>query len=163
MKTTLLLIVIVLSMNQSFSQYYTESQINTIHSGLTANEGDMYKDTTNDLQYIGVTDGSLKLLSPKFVRVITKTSDYTISLGESGAVITFNSASPVTMTIPSGLPIGYNISVYQIGSGQVNIIGAGGVSVKNRLLTFRTAGKDSGVGIVSTATNIYHVTGDLTK
>lgn len=163
MKNILVILAFLFVCSQGSSQYYTPVQISSIHSTKTANEGDMYKDTVNDLQYIGVTDGSLKLLSPHYVRVINKTANYTISLGESGAVVTFNSASPVTLTIPTGLPIGYNISVYQIGNGQVTISGASGVSVKNRLSIFKTAGKDSGVGIVCTATNTFHVTGDLTK
>ncbi|MGB1040151.1 MAG: hypothetical protein ACPGVD_04700 [Flavobacteriales bacterium] len=146
-----------------FSQFYTPTQIDAIHTGLSAHEGDMYKDTVNDLQYIGVTDGSLKLLSPYLVRVIAKTADYTISMGESSAVITFNSSTPVTLTIPAGLPVGYNISVYQIGAGQVTIVGAGGVTLKNRLSTFKTAGKDSGAGIICTSTNVFHITGDLKK
>ncbi len=158
-----LLFVFLLSFNSLKSQYYTPTEISTIHSTLLANEGDMYKDTVNDLQYIGVTDGSLKLLTPKYVRVVNKTADYTISLGESGAVITFNSATPVTLTIPVGLPIGYNISVYQIGAGQVTIVGAAGVTVKNRLSTFKTAGLDSGAGIIATSTDVFHITGDLKK
>ena len=149
--------------NINISQYYTTAQINTIHSAKTGKEGDMYKDTSVNLQYIGVTDGSLKLLSPHYVRVITKTADYTISLGESGAVITFNSAIDIVLTIPLALPIGYNLSVYQLGVGKVTISGSAGVTVLNRLAIYKTAGKDSGAGIVCTATNTYHVTGDLTK
>lgn len=164
MNKNLIFFVILIGITSiSFGQYYTPAQIDAIHTGLTGSEGDMYKDTVNDLQYIGVTDGSLKLLSPYLVRVIAKTADYTISMGESSAVITFNSATPVTLTIPTGLPIGYNISVYQIGAGQVTIVGAGGVTLKNRLSIFKTAGKDSGAGIICTATNVFHITGDLKK
>lgn len=164
MKLKILLSIFLISIVSVVKgQYYTPAQITSIHSTLTADEGDMYKDTVNDLQYIGVTDGSLKLLSPYLVRVIPLSADYTISLGESSAVLTFNSSVPVTLTIPTGLPIGYNISVYQIGAGQVTITGAAGVTVRNRLAIYRTAGLDSGVGIVCTSTNNFHITGDLTK
>ena len=163
-KQALILLLLILGFsNLNFSQYYTPAQISVIHTAKSGTEGDMYKDTTNDLQYIGVTDGSLKLLSPHYVRVITKTASYTISLGESGAVVTFNSAVDVTLTIPTGLPIGYNLSVYQLGIGKITIAGAVGVSVLNRLAIYKTAGKDAGAGIVCTATNTFHVTGDLAK
>lgn len=158
-----ILIGFLLTSTIVFAQYYTPSQIDAIHAGLTAQEGDMYKDTVNDLQYIGVTDGSLKLLSPYLIRVIQVTNNYTISLGESSAVITVISSTPVTLTIPAGLPVGYNISIYQTGTGQVTIAGAGGVTVRNRLSIFRTAGQDAGVGVICTSTNTFHITGDLTK
>ena len=159
----LLLAVFILVFGTIKAQYYTPAQINTIHTTLAAQEGDMYKDTVNDLQYIGVTDGSLKLLSPYLVRVIQIMGNYTLSLGESSAVITVNSSTPVTLTIPTGLPVGYNISVYQIGTGQVTISGSTGVTIKNRLSIFKTAGQDAGVGIVCTSSNTFHITGDLTK
>lgn len=162
-KFFLLSLIFIALIFEGKSQYYTPAQVATIHSTLAGQEGNMYKDTVNNLQYIGVTDGSLKLLSPQFVRVIPKTASHTLSLGESGAVLTFNSTTPVTLTIPAGLPIGYNISVYQIGVGQVTIVGAAGVTVSNRLAIYRTAGQHAGVGIIATSTNNFHVTGDLTK
>jgi len=96
-------------------------------------------------------------------RVIPKTSSYTLQSSDDGAILTFDSATDVTLTIPTSLPIGFNVSIYQINMGKVIISGVTGVSVKNRLSRFKTAGKDAGVGIVSTANNVYHVTGDLKR
>ncbi|MEX0273219.1 MAG: hypothetical protein AB3N16_02465 [Flavobacteriaceae bacterium] len=93
--------------------------------------------------------------------VFAKTADYTVVSADGGNVLTFNSSSDVTLTIPSGLPIGFNISVYQIGDGKVSIVGASGVTILNRLSRFKTAGKDAGAGLICTATNIFHLTGDL--
>lgn len=100
------------------------------------------------------------LFTPK---VYEKTGSYTLVKSDNGSVLTFNSAADVTLTIPTGLPIGYNVSIYQIGTGKVTIASDGTTSIKNRLSRFRTAGKDAGVGIVSTATDIYHLTGDLRR
>ncbi len=101
-------------------------------------------------------------LAPKFLPlVLTKTANYTLTPADNGNVLTFNSATDVTLTAPTGLPIGFNISVYQIGDGQIIFNGAAGVTLKNRLSRFKTAGKDAGVGILCTATNIFHLTGDL--
>ena len=61
------------------------------------------------------------------------------------------------------MPVGYNVSIYQIGTGVVTIQGAAGVTVRHRLLRFKTAGQDAGVGVLSTGTDTYHITGDLTK
>ena len=95
--------------------------------------------------------------------VDAKTASYTLTASDYGNVLTFNSATDVILTIPTGLPVGFNISIYQIGTGKVTITGAGGVQIKNRLQRFRTAGLDAGVGIIATATNVFHITGDLKK
>ena len=94
--------------------------------------------------------------------VIAKTASYVLTENDNGAVLTFNSSTAMTLTIPSGLPIGYNVSVYQIDTGKVTIIGSG-ATIKNRLSRFKTAGKNAGVGIVSTSTDVYHLSGDLKK
>ncbi|MEW7290747.1 hypothetical protein [Aquimarina sp. 2304DJ70-9] len=95
--------------------------------------------------------------------VFNKTGNYTLVAGDNQNILTFNSATDVTLTVPAGLTIGFNVSVYQIGNGKVTITGAGGVMIKNRLSRFKTAGLDAGVGIVCTATNAFHVTGDLKR
>ena len=106
------------------------------------------------------TDGGAYF--PK-AKVLVKSTNYTLTSNDNRAILTFDSATDVTLTIPTGLPIGYNVSVYQINTGKVTISSSAGVSVKNRLSRFKTAGKDAGIGIVSTATDIFHVTGDLKK
>ncbi len=90
------------------------------------------------------------------------TSSYTLTALDNGKVLTINSVGTTTLTIPSGLPIGFNISLYQIGNGKITIVGSG-TTVKNRLQRFTTAGLDAGVGIVCTAVNVFYVTGDLKK
>lgn len=122
----------------------------------------IYNTTRNSIMQFNGTTWD-KLLEDKVlnVEVLPKTANYTVALADNGKVITFDSTSDVTLTIASGLPIGFNISIYQIGDGRVTIAGAGGVSVKNRLSRFKTAGKDAGVGLICTATNSFHLTGDL--
>jgi len=95
-------------------------------------------------------------------RVVPKTGNYTLQASDDSAVLTFDSTTDVTLTIPAGLPVGFNVSVYQINTGKV-IVSGSGATVKNRLSRFKTAGKDAGIGIVSTATDIFHITGDLKK
>ncbi len=93
--------------------------------------------------------------------VIPLTGDYTATLQDNGNILTFNSPTDVVLTMPAGLPEGYNLSIYQIGAGKVQFVGAGSVQVKNRLNRFFTAGLDAGAGIVATGTDIFHLTGDL--
>lgn len=155
--------ILLLIINSVFSQNYTPVQIKNISDNKLAFEGDMYLDTVNNVQYIGTTDGNLKVLVPKFVRVINKTAAYTLDWHDSGVVLTFNTAANVVLTVPPGLPIGFNISVYQLGAGNVVFTPGAGVTLSNRLSIFKTSGPGSGAGVVSLGTNIYAVTGDLKK
>ncbi|WP_238527913.1 hypothetical protein [Aquimarina agarivorans] len=128
----------------------------------TADEGQIIFNST--LKKIFEYNGTewKQLLEDRLTPVVVPlTASYTLINSNNTNVLTFDSATDITLTIPTGLPIGYNISIYQIGDGQVTITGAGGVQIKNRLSRFKTAGRDAGVGIISTATNIFHITGDL--
>lgn len=146
-----------------FGQDYNESVIQDIQKYKIASEGDLYKDITNDIQYIGASDGSLKILITQYAKVISKVASYTLRNIESGMVFTFNSVTDVTLTVPAGLPIGTNISIYQLGAGVVTIIPGTGVTLNHRLNFRRTAGLHAGVGVLSTAQDVYHLTGDLTN
>jgi hypothetical protein len=119
----------------------------------------VYDSTIKKLYVYADTAWKELVFTPK---IVEKIGDYTLVEGDNGAIFTFNSSSAITLTIPSGFPVGYNVSVYQIGTGKVTIVGSG-TTVKNRLSRFRTAGKDAGVGIVSTASDVYHLTGDLRR
>ncbi|WP_108867290.1 hypothetical protein [Aquimarina aquimarini] len=138
----------------------TTADINSI-STITIQEGALIFDT--DKKKVFEFNGTewKELLTPP--SVFPKTGNYTLTENDNGNILTFDSITDITLTIPNGLPIGYNISIYQIGNGKITISGAGGVTIKNRLLRFKTAGLDAGAGIVSTSTNVFHVTGDLKR
>lgn len=119
----------------------------------------VFDSTIKKLYVYANTEWKELVFTPK---IFEKTGDYTLVQSDNGAILTFNSISAVTLTIPAGFPVGYNVSVYQVGTGKVSIAGSG-TTVLNRLNRFRTAGKDAGVGIVATATDTYHLTGDLKR
>jgi len=163
------LIFVLLLVLPCFSVAVTTDELVQIHQLTTAErnvlstsiaEGTLAFDTTVKKLYV-YADTTWKevLFSPK---VVAKMGNYTLVISDNSNVLTFNSTTPVTLTIPAGFPIGFNVSVYQIGTGKVTIVGSG-TTVLNRLNRFRTAGKDAGVGIVSTATDTYHLTGDLRR
>jgi hypothetical protein len=114
--------------------------------------GQVLSSTATSTDWINIGNATIKAL----------TANYTLIAADNGTVITINNALATTLTIPSGLPVGFNVSVYQIGNGNITITGSG-TTVKNRLIRFKTAGLDAGIGIISTATNIFHITGDLKK
>ncbi|PPH50575.1 hypothetical protein [Rathayibacter sp. AY1E1] len=59
-----------------------------------------------------------------------RTGSYTISPTDSGTVLEFNSATPLTVTIPDTLPVGFEVDVLQVGDGQVTLAAAAGVGIE---------------------------------
>ncbi len=128
----------------------------------------------SDLSF-DTSSGVLSLTSPattgnqvdlsNYVRiapVLEIPSNYTLSAADSGKVLYVTSATDITMTIPSGLPAGFNVSVYQYGTGTVHFVGAG-AQVVHRLERFYTAGQYAGVGLISYTSDVINLTGDLKK
>jgi len=168
MKSTLILFLLAIS--HCFSQINPNTLLGlpqlstTDRLSVTPTQGNLVFDT--DLKKVFEFNGTewKQLLEDRENAVVVPlTTNYTLLLTNNTNVLTFNSTSDITLTVPVGLPIGYNVSIYQIGAGQVTIVGAGGVQIKNRLLRFKTAGLDAGVGLIATATNIFHATGDLKR
>lgn len=89
------IILITFFVNIGLSQYYTPAQINNFHNTQTASSGNMYLDTINNKNYIGLPNGELgkilpfdrglcELLKPKlnpntFTTSINSTFDITIT------------------------------------------------------------------------------------
>lgn len=138
----------------------TTLEINNITTA-TIQQGSLVFNTDRKKIYqFNGTDWKELLESPS---VFLKTGNYTLLDTDNHNILTFNSATDITLTVPTGLPTGYNVSIYQIGDGKIFISGVSGVTIKNRLLRFKTAGKDAGAGIISTNTNVFHLTGDLKR
>ncbi len=90
--------------------------------------------------------------------VSNKTADYTITATDNGGVIVVNSATTVTLTVPSTLSAGFSCQIIQQGAGQVNVIGSG-VTITSALGMYsRTTG--SSIGIMLTSSTTAFLSGD---
>lgn len=127
----------------------------------TLQDGMIFYDTVTDKAYVYTNGQWRKVYYAPIINA--QTSNYTLTAADDGNVITFNSATNVTLTVPAGLEVGFNVSLYQLGIGRVTIIGAGSVNVLNRLSRFNTAGPNAGAGLICTAIDTFHVTGDLKR
>jgi hypothetical protein len=92
----------------------------------------------------------------------SSTTNYTLVRQDSGKFLNVNSGSAVTVTVPTGLPTGFTVSLCQLGAGQVTVSGAVGVSINNRQSHTKTAGQYAVVSIVGTSANTYVFVGDTT-
>lgn len=85
---------------------------------------------------------------------------YTLQASDNGKVLTFNNASAITLTVPSGLGAGFNCLVVQIGAGQVTF-SASSTTINNRSGYTKTAGQYATATIAAYAANTFVTGGDM--
>jgi hypothetical protein len=86
---------------------------------------------------------------------------YTFLATDNGEVVTFNNASAITVTIPTGLPVGYAVTAIQLGAGQVGFTAASGVTLNSYSSAYKIAGQHGAASLISYTTNVYNVSGSL--
>jgi hypothetical protein len=106
-----------------------------------------------------VSDGGYRI-SSNAINAQTGTT-YTLLTADNGKIITMNNASASTVTIPSGLPIGYNTTVIQLGLGQVGFTGSG-TTINSSEGKLNIANRYSAANIISYTTNTFILAGGLT-
>jgi hypothetical protein len=121
----------------------------------------MVYDTDVDLFYFySTTNASWTAINAGSVKSITATN-YTLLPNDSGRIIEFTSATTVTLTVPSGLPTGFQVSITQAGTGIVTFVVSGGMVLNSRLSATTTAGQWSKAVIEVRANNSSVLSGDI--
>ena len=125
--------------------------------------------TGNDISYTAgnisttgaLTGGnsSTSNLSGFAANVASISANYSITSADNGKVIQSTSASAITITIPTGLPTGFNCTVVQMGAGQVTFSG----TYLNRTGFSKTASQYSVVSILHLGSNSIIVTGEMSN
>jgi hypothetical protein len=117
-----------------------------------------------------LSDGSFatlagaETLTSKNVRlagVDEKTANYTLVVGDAGKLISVNSSSNLTVTVPSGVfSAGDVIYVTRTGTGTVTIA-ASGTTLTSPDSALKLRVRYSSIAIICTASNTFRVVGDL--
>lgn len=89
------------------------------------------------------------------------TQSYTLSSSDSGKLIILNNASEITVTVPSGLSIGFNCTVLQKGAGAA-VFFASSTTINNRQSHTKTAGQYAMATLICYDTNTFILAGDTT-
>ena len=87
-------------------------------------------------------------------------TSYILQSSDNGKVLTFNNASSVTLTVPTGLGAGFNCLVVQLGAGTVTPTASGTIINQRQGLT-KTAGQYSIATLMSYAADTFILSGDL--
>lgn len=98
-------------------------------------------------------------LTPQAVNTQSGTT-YTLASSDNGKVLVFTNGSAVTVTIPSGFPVGYNCSIVQYGAGQVTVSAGSGVTLRLRTSANKTGGQYAVASLLSVVSNEYLFAGD---
>lgn len=83
------------------------------------------------------------------------------SASDNGRCITFSNTSPITASVPSGLPVGFNVLLIQINSGQVTLSAGAGVTINSDTGKRKIANQHSSASLISYDANIYNFSGNL--
>ena len=86
------------------------------------------------------------------------TAGETLTSGRHQCIMLVNSATPVTITVPTKLVSGFTVSIVQVGAGQVTVAGSG-VTVNGRN-GLKTAGQYARININQYNKTSYIVSGD---
>ena len=84
---------------------------------------------------------------------------YTLQASDNGKVVVLTNGSAITVTIPSGLSVGFVCQCVQGGAGQVSFT-TSGRTLHNRPSHDKIAGQYGLVGLESIATNVFILAGD---
>jgi len=87
---------------------------------------------------------------------------YTFIAADNGEIVTFNNGSTITVTVPTGLPVGFNCTAIQLGAGQVGFTAASGVTLNAYASGFKIAGQHGSAALISYTSNVYNLSGTLT-
>lgn len=91
--------------------------------------------------------------------VATISGAYSLTASDNGKIIQSTSASALTVTIPAGLPTGFNCTIVQMGAGQITFSG----TYFNRGGFTKTASQYAVVSIMHLGSNSIIVAGEMSN
>ena len=114
---------------------------------------------------VAITGGTVSVSTPVSFNAQTGTT-YTLALTDSyNTVVTLSNSSAIAVTIPNSssvlFPVGSQIQLNQINTGQVTISGASGVTL-NGTPGYKLRAQWSFATLICTATNVWLLVGDVT-
>jgi len=141
------------SVRQVFNAGITASGGMTLFGSLNSYSGISASGITSDSGYI-ITAGAIN----------AQTTSYTMLASDSGKIITMNPASTgITLTVPTGLPIGHTTTIIRLSSTlNVGISAASGVTINSFQNQKNIAGQHAAVSLISYTTDTFNLAGGLT-
>jgi hypothetical protein len=141
----------------------TFSVLQSFAAGISADGGATFNGVASfnsGITASGITSSSGYRITSSAIN--QQTASYTLTGADSGKIIGMSAATGITLTVPSGLPIGFVTTVISFGAGLVGISAAGGVTINSFEGKKRIAGQHAAVSLISYLTDVYNLAGGLT-
>lgn len=89
-----------------------------------------------------------------------KTDSYTLQESDNGEIITMNAGTAKTITVPTGLSVGFNCTVIRIGTGAVSFT-ASGTTINSVSGLLGIASQHGAASLLCYASNTFNLSGNL--
>jgi hypothetical protein len=109
-----------------------------------------------------LTTGGLvsdKYIASSSMVVTESTTSRTLGAGDNGVMLICTSNSAVTITVPTGLDVGFTVTIIQAGTGQITF-SASSTTINNRQSHTKTAGQWAVAGLIQRSSNNFVLSGD---
>jgi hypothetical protein len=77
-----------------------------------------------------------------------KTASYTAVAADNGVLLQFNSASPLTFTFSTAIPVGGRVDIVQTGAGALSVAAGAGLTLQSYLNYTKLAGQHAWAAVV---------------
>lgn len=96
------------------------------------------------------------------INSITTGTTYSLAATDNGKIININVSGAFTLTVPSSLPVGFNCTVVQYGTGQISLA-TSGTTLRNRNSYTKSAGQFSIITIINMGSETYITSGEMSN
>ncbi|MHA8079769.1 hypothetical protein VR610_01300 [Aquirufa regiilacus] len=108
-----------------------------------------------------LTGSTTNTLSGFGAQINTISNSYSLATTDNSEVIRSDAATAITLTIPAGLPMGFNCMILQYGAGQITFSPASGVTIINRNSYNKTIGQYALATVLHIGSNVVIISGEL--
>jgi hypothetical protein len=108
-----------------------------------------------------MTAASGAVVGPNGGLIQISAAAYTLSAETNNLILSFTSASAVTVTVNPGLPVGFSVTVIQDGAGAITFVASSGVTLNNLSSELTSAGQYAQMFLSSVGQDIYVLSGGV--
>ena len=126
-----------------------------MNAGLTA--ANLYVTSGATFGSAVVSDGGFRITSSA---INAQTDSYSLQESDNGKIVTMNAATVKTITVPSGLSVGFNCTVIRVGAGRV-AFSASGTTINSVDGLLEIASQHGAASLLSYSSNTFNLSGNL--
>ena len=93
--------------------------------------------------------------------ITSSASGITLESIINGEVLLIDSGTTTTVIVPTGLPVGYSLTIIQLGTGSVGITANAGVTLNSYSNFYNLSGIHASASLLSYSSNIFNLAGNL--